>query len=76
MCFLSNPYHMGLSVHGEATNPDPMDRDQGVWDIGDIEGIRAGPEIHSPIPDLSHDRLIATFTDPDGDHIAILEDTV
>lgn len=76
MCFQATPYHVGVRVEAQETNPDPKGRDQGR-----IEGIpeqpvgTGGPEIHSPFTHVRGGTSMVRLTDPDGNPIGLLEGT-
>lgn len=78
MCFQATPYHVGVRVEAQETNPDPTGRDQGT---DRIEGIpeqpigAGGTEIHSPFTHVRGGTSMVRLTDPDGSPIGLLEGT-
>ena len=80
MCSQATPYHLGVRVEAQETNPDPVGRDQGIWGIDRIEGIEeqpggAGNEIHSPITHVRGRTSMVRLADPGGNPIGLLEGT-
>jgi predicted enzyme related to lactoylglutathione lyase len=65
--------HIGLVPGGAMTSPVTY------WHVSDIEAklaevTAAGGTVHEPAHDVGGGRLVATFTDPDGNVLGLLQD--
>jgi predicted enzyme related to lactoylglutathione lyase len=68
--------HIGLVPRG---GPQDMDSPVAYWRVRDIEAklaevTAAGATLKDPARDVGGGRLVATFTDPDGNVLGLLQD--
>ncbi len=68
--------HIGLVPQG---GPQKMDSPVAYWHVPDIEArlaevTKAGGTVHDAVRDVGGGRLVATFTDPDGNVLGLLQD--
>ena len=79
------PYYVGYDVAGQHIGLVPGGREQGMtspvayWHVPDIEAklaevTAAGATVKEPSRDVGGGRLVATFTDPDGNVLGLLQD--
>ncbi len=75
------PYYVGYDVEGQHIGLVPGGQGSPVdyWHVPDIEAklaevTAAGATIKEQPRDVSNGRLVATFTDPDGNVIGVLQD--
>jgi predicted enzyme related to lactoylglutathione lyase len=75
------PYYVGYDVDGLHIGLVPGGQGSPVdyWHVSDIEGklaavTAAGATVKEQPKDVSNGRLVATFTDPDGNVIGLLQD--
>ena len=79
------PYYVGYEVAGQQIGLVPGGAAQGMtspvayWHVPDIEArlaevIAAGAAVKDPVRDVGGGRLVATFTDPDGNVLGLLQD--
>ena len=79
-------YYVGFEAGGQHVGLVPDGGPQGLtspvayWEVPDIEAklaevIAAGASIKEPAHDVGGGRLVATFTDPDGNVLGLLQDT-
>lgn len=79
------PYYVGFDVDGQHIGLVPGGAAQGMtgpvayWHVPDIEAklaevTAAGATVKESPRDVGGGRLVATFTDPDGNVLGILED--
>jgi predicted enzyme related to lactoylglutathione lyase len=79
------PYYVGYQVAGQQIGLVPGGGPQGMtspiayWHVPDIEAklaevTAAGASINEPAHDVGGGRLVATFTDPDGNVLGLLQD--
>jgi predicted enzyme related to lactoylglutathione lyase len=79
------PYYVGYEVAGQqiglVPNRDPQGATAPVayWHVADIEAkladvTAAGAAVKEPAHDVGGGRLVATFTDPDGNVLGLLQD--
>jgi predicted enzyme related to lactoylglutathione lyase len=79
------PYYVGFDVEGQHIGLVPGGGPQGMtsplayWHVSDIEAklaevTAAGATVKEPAHDVGGGRLVATFTDPDGNVLGLLED--
>jgi len=80
-----SPYYVGFEAAGQQIGLVPSGGGQGMtspvayWHVADIEAklaeVRAaGATVKEPAHDVGGGRLVATFTDPDGNVLGILQD--
>ena len=78
-------YYVGFDVEGQhiglvpAGGPQAMTSPVAYWHVADIEAklaevTAAGAELKDPVRDVGGGRLVATFTDPDGNVLGLLQD--
>ena len=78
-------YYVGYEVAGQQIGLVPGGAAQGMtspvayWHVPDIEArlaevIAAGAAVKDPVRDVGGGRLVATFTDPDGNVLGLLQD--
>jgi predicted enzyme related to lactoylglutathione lyase len=78
-------YYVGYDVAGQHIGLVPGGREQGMtspvayWHVPDIEAklaevSAAGATVKEPPRDVGGGRLVATFTDPDGNVLGVLQD--
>ena len=79
------PYYVGYDVEGQHIGLVPGGAGQGMtgpvayWHVADIEAklaevTAAGATVHEAARDVGGGRLVATFTDPDGNVLGLLQD--
>ena len=79
------PYYVGYEVEGQQIGLVPNASAQGVtspiayWHVSDIEAkltevTAAGAKVKESPRDVGGGRLVATFTDPDGNVLGLLQD--
>jgi predicted enzyme related to lactoylglutathione lyase len=79
------PYYVGYDVEGQHIGLVPDGAAQGMtspvayWEVTDIEAklaevTAAGGTVKDPVRDVGNGRLVATFTDPDGNVLGVLQD--
>jgi predicted enzyme related to lactoylglutathione lyase len=80
-----SPYYVGFDVEGQHIGLVPNAGPQGMtspvayWHVSDIEAklaevTAAGGTVKEPPRDVGNGRLVATFTDPDGNVLGLLMD--
>jgi predicted enzyme related to lactoylglutathione lyase len=80
-----SPYYVGFDVEGQHIGLVPGAAAQGMtspvayWHVADIEAklaevTAAGAAVKEPARDVGGGRLVATFTDPDGNVLGLLQD--
>ena len=78
-------YYVGFEVAGQQIGLVPGGGPQGMtspvayWQVADIEAklaevTAAGATVKEPAHDVGGGRLVATFTDPDGNVLGVLQD--
>ena len=78
-------YYVGYEVEGQHIGLVPGGASQGMsspvayWHVADIEAklaevTAAGATVKEPAHDVGGGRLVATFTDPDGNVLGLLQD--
>jgi predicted enzyme related to lactoylglutathione lyase len=78
-------YYVGYEVAGQQIGlvpgggPDAMTSPVAYWHVSDIEAklaevTAAGSAVKEPARDVGGGRLVATFTDPDGNVLGLLQD--
>ena len=78
-------YYVGYQVAGQQIGLVPGGGPQGMtspvayWQVADIEAklaevTAAGATVKEPAHDVGGGRLVATFTDPDGNVLGLLQD--
>jgi predicted enzyme related to lactoylglutathione lyase len=78
-------YYVGYDVAGQHIGLVPGGGPQGMtspvayWHVPDIEAklaevTAAGAKVKDPVRDVGNGRLVATFTDPDGNVLGLLQD--
>jgi predicted enzyme related to lactoylglutathione lyase len=79
------PYYVGYEVNGQQIGLVPSAGAQGMtspvayWHVADIEAklaevTAAGAVLREAPRDVSNGRLVATFTDPDGNVLGLIQD--
>ncbi|MER0443832.1 VOC family protein [Streptomyces sp. NPDC006711] len=79
------PYYVGYEAGGQQIGLVPNGADQGMtgplahWHVPDIEAklaevTAAGAKVKDPVRDVGGGRLVATFTDPDGNVLGLIQD--
>ena len=79
------PYYVGYDAEGQHIGLVPNGGPQGMsspvayWHVADIEAklaevTAAGATVKEPPRDVGGGRLVATFTDPDGNVLGLLQD--
>jgi predicted enzyme related to lactoylglutathione lyase len=79
-------YYVGFEAEGQHIGLVPGAGAQGMsspvayWHVADIEAklaevTAAGAELKDPVRDVGGGRLVATFTDPDGNVLGLLQDS-
>jgi predicted enzyme related to lactoylglutathione lyase len=79
------PYYVGYDVEGQqiglvpAGGPQAMASPVAYWHVADIEAklaevTAAGATVKESPRDVGGGRLVATFTDPDGNVLGLLQD--
>ncbi len=80
------PYYVGYDVEGQHIGLVPGGAGQGMtgpvayWHVADIEAklaevTAAGATVNEAARDVGGGRLVATFTDPDGNVLGVLQDS-
>jgi predicted enzyme related to lactoylglutathione lyase len=80
-----SPYYVGFEAAGQHIGLVPGGGSQGTtspvayWHVPDIEAkltevTAAGATVKEPAHDVGGGRLVATFTDPDGNVLGLLQD--
>jgi predicted enzyme related to lactoylglutathione lyase len=80
------PYYVGYDVAGQHIGLVPNAAQQGMtgpvayWHVPDIEAklaevTAAGAEVKEAPRDVGNGRLVATFTDPDGNVLGVIQDS-
>ena len=78
-------YYVGYDVGGQhiglvpSSGPQSMASPVAYWDVPDIEAklaevTAAGATVKEPPRDVGGGRLVATFTDPDGNVLGLVQD--
>ena len=79
------PYYVGFEAAGQQIGLVPGGAQQGMtspvayWHVADIEAklaevTAAGATVKDPVRDVGGGRLVATFTDTDGNELGLLQD--
>jgi predicted enzyme related to lactoylglutathione lyase len=79
------PYYVGYEAAGQhiglvpGGGPQAMEGPVAYWHVADIEAklaevTAAGATVKDPVRNVGGSRLVATFTDPDGNVLGILQD--
>jgi predicted enzyme related to lactoylglutathione lyase len=78
------PYYVGYDAEGQHIGLVPgggqgMTSPVAYWHVTDIEAklaevTAAGGTVKDPVRDVGNGRLVATFTDPDGNVLGVLQD--
>jgi predicted enzyme related to lactoylglutathione lyase len=79
------PYYVGFEAEGQHIGLVPGGGPQGMtspvayWQVADIEAklaevTAAGAVVRDAVSDVGGGRLVATFTDPDGNVLGLLQD--
>ena len=79
------PYYVGFEAEGQHIGLVPGGGPQGMtspvayWHVADIEAklaevTAAGATVKEPTHDVGGGRLVATFSDPDGNVLGLLQD--
>jgi predicted enzyme related to lactoylglutathione lyase len=79
------PYYVGYDVEGQHIGLVPGGGPQGMtspvayWHVSDIDAklaevTAAGATVKEPVRDVGGGRRVATFTDPDGNVLGLLQD--
>jgi predicted enzyme related to lactoylglutathione lyase len=80
-----SPYYVGYEVEGQQIGLVPGGGQQGMtspvahWHVPDIEAklaevTAAGATVKDPVRDVGGGRLVASFTDPDGNVLGLIQD--
>ena len=80
-----SPYYVGYEAAGQQIGLVPGGGPQGMttpvayWHVSDIEAklaevTAAGATVHEAPHDVGGGRLVATFTDPDGNVLGLIQD--
>ncbi len=80
-----SPYYVGFDVEGQQIGlvpgggPDGMTSPVAFWHVSDIEAklaevTAAGATVKESPHDVAAGRLVATFTDPDGNVLGLIQD--
>lgn len=80
-----SPYYVGFDAEGQQIGLVPGGGPQGMtspvayWHVADIEAkladvTAAGAKINEPAHEVGGGRLVATFTDPDGNVLGLIQD--
>jgi predicted enzyme related to lactoylglutathione lyase len=80
-----SPYYVGFEAEGQQIGlvpgggPQSMTSPVAYWHVTDIEAklaevAAAGATVREPAHDVGGGRLVATFTDPDGNVLGLLQD--
>jgi predicted enzyme related to lactoylglutathione lyase len=79
------PYYVGFEAAGQQIGlvppggPQQMDSPVAFWHVADIEAklaevIAAGASVKEAARDVGGGRLVATFSDPDGNVLGLIQD--
>jgi predicted enzyme related to lactoylglutathione lyase len=79
------PYYVGYEAEGQHIGLVPGGKEQGMtgpvayWHVADIEAklaevTAAGGVVKEPAHDVGGGRLVASFTDPDGNVLGLFQD--
>jgi predicted enzyme related to lactoylglutathione lyase len=79
------PYYVGYDAAGQhiglvpGGGPQRMASPVAYWQVADIEAkmaevTAAGATVKEPVRDVGGGRLVATFTDPDGNVLGLMQD--
>ncbi len=79
------PYYVGFEAEGQQIGLVPAGGPQGMtspvayWHVSDIEVklaevTAAGATVKEPVRDVGGGRLVATFADPDGNVLGLIQD--
>ena len=79
------PYYVGFDVEGQHIGLVPGGGPQGMtspvtyWQVADIEAklaevTAAGATVKDAVRDVGRGRLVATFADPDGNVLGVVQD--
>lgn len=79
------PYYVGFEAEGQhiglvpGDGPQQMTSPVAYWHVPDIEAkltevTAAGAAVKEPVRDVGGGRLVATFIDPDGNVLGLLQD--
>jgi predicted enzyme related to lactoylglutathione lyase len=79
------PYYVGYEAAGQQIGLVPGGGPQGMtspvayWHVADIEAklaevTAAGASLKEPVRDVGGGRLVATFADPDGNVLGLVQD--
>ncbi|MFZ0043619.1 MAG: VOC family protein [Solirubrobacteraceae bacterium] len=82
---VDSDYYVGYDVEGQHIGLVPGGGPQGMtspvayWEVPDIEAklaevTAAGASVKDPVRDVGGGRLVASFTDPDGNVLGLLQD--
>jgi len=80
------PFYVGFEAEGQqiglvpGSGPDGMTSPVAYWHVADIDAklgevTAAGAAVKEPPRDVGGGRLVATFTDPDGNVLGLIQDT-
>jgi len=80
-----SPYYVGYEVAGQQIGlvpqggPQKMDSPVAYWHVSDIEAklaevTAAGGTVADPVREVAAGRLVASFTDPDGNVLGLIQD--
>ncbi len=80
-----SPYYVGYEAAGQQiglvpqSGPQKMSSPVAYWHVSDIEGklaevTAAGAKVNEPPRNVGGSRLVATFTDPDGNVLGLIQD--
>jgi predicted enzyme related to lactoylglutathione lyase len=84
-----SPYYVGFEVAGQQIGlvpggvaggtTEPMTSPVAYWHVADIEAklaevTAAGGTLKDPVRDVGGGRLVASFTDPDGNVLGLVQD--
>jgi uncharacterized protein len=80
------PYYVGYDVEGQhiglvpGGGPQEMSAPIAYWRVADInqklaEVTDAGASVKEPAHEVGNGRLVATFTDPDGNVLGLVQDS-
>jgi predicted enzyme related to lactoylglutathione lyase len=80
-----SPYYVGYDAAGQQIGLVPGGGPQGMtspvahWHVADIEAklaevTAAGATVKDPVRDVGGGRLVASFTDPDGNVLGLIQD--
>ena len=79
------PYYVGYEAEGQQIGlvpgggPQSMTSPVAYWHVSDIEAklaevTAAGATLKEPVRDVGGGRLVATFSDPDGNVLGLMQD--